>query len=51
MKDIGLKIYKIIQDLKNGKMVLYIRENISMAKKMELGLIYGLMEINMKESF
>ena len=48
MKDIGLKIYKMIMVLKLGKMVQYIKVNILLGKKRIYEHIYGVMAINIK---
>ena len=48
MKVYGMMIHKIHLELKNGMIILIIKENIIMGKKMVLVFIFGLMVHIMK---
>ena len=50
MKVIGKMILLFKLELKNGMMILFIKENILMEKKMVLALISGIMEVFIKEN-
>ena len=50
MKVIGKMILLFKLELKNGMMILFIKENILMEKKMVLALISGIMEAFIKEN-
>ena len=50
MKVIGKMILLLKLELKNGMMILFIKENILMEKKMVLALISGIMEVFIKEN-
>ena len=50
MKESGTKIYSMEKDLKNGRMVQYLVENIEMAKKMVQVNMNGEMALAMKEN-
>ena len=50
MKVNGKMIYKIILELKNGMMVLYIKVNLKMEKNVVLELIFGMMVLNIMEN-
>ena len=48
MKDFGKKTHLLKLELKNGKMILILKENILKEKKMELEFIIGKMVLIMK---
>ena len=50
MKVIGKMILLLKLELKNGMMILFIKENILMEKKMVLALISGIMEVFIEEN-
>ena len=50
-KDIGKMINKMDMVKKFGLMVVYMKENIKMEKKMVQGNLNGVMEVYMKENF
>ena len=50
MKVIGKMTVLLKLELKNGKMILFMKENIIMEKKMVLEFIFGIMDLIIKEN-
>ena len=50
MKDIGKKINKMVMELNNGQMVVYMKVFIKMEKKIEQANTYGQMALNIMVS-
>jgi hypothetical protein len=49
IKDIGRKIIKMVVVFKNGQIIVNMKDNIKLERRMVKDFMYGLMEVPIKE--